>query len=244
MFDARRYLQEIVTPTVDDYAANVRSVRHGFLACLVTFHTLDYLAKGTHKDTMRTQMRKECPSFREIDGIAHALKHTAAAGNLRPEHVIERPPAVWDEAVWDLSRWDDEVGGVTLSSKTDLDLLKELNLALAYLWGKLPAVEDAWIAFIQAWAARDTRIASVHLFGSRAKGSHNANSDLDLAVLLTGEDITDRDDYAIRMAAKWKTELAALPVKVHLQWAKPESDATVWPAVLDHGQLWYRAPNT
>jgi hypothetical protein len=42
--DFVRFLTEIVDPTVKEFEDNPGSVRHAFLACLVTLHSLDYLA--------------------------------------------------------------------------------------------------------------------------------------------------------------------------------------------------------
>jgi predicted nucleotidyltransferase len=197
---------------------------------------LDYLATGKDKDLLRTQMQKECSSFKIIDRIAHALKHKASAGNMKVEDVVERPPANWGEAVWGISRWGDGVGGVTLNSNPEIDLLNELNATLSHLGNQLPALEDSWIKSIQLFASKDARIAKVFVFGSRAKGTHRYDSDLDIAVQLTGTDPSERDTYAICKSEKWRKELGAvLPIKLDLQWANPETDKTVWPAVLNHG---------
>jgi len=42
--DLERYLGEVVEPTIKDLEANRTSVRHAFLACVVTFHAVDDLA--------------------------------------------------------------------------------------------------------------------------------------------------------------------------------------------------------
>jgi hypothetical protein len=41
MEDLRRYLEEIVEPTVKDFAEHPASVRHAFLACVATYHAVD-----------------------------------------------------------------------------------------------------------------------------------------------------------------------------------------------------------
>jgi predicted nucleotidyltransferase len=234
--NARNYLYQIVAPTIADYAQNVRSVRHAFLACVATFHTIDYFAKGREKNSLRTHMRKECTSFRLIDRIAHAFKHTESSDNLKVQDVVERPPAFWGTATWNLSRWGDAFGGVTLAKKPDIDLLDELNVVLTYLRSRLPPVEDEWIKAIQLWATNDPRINSVYIFGSRATGQHHHNSDLDLAVQLTGNNVAERDTYTICKAEEWRTKLSSLlPVKVDLQWINSETDTIVWPAVSKHG---------
>src|SRR5712691_4497483 len=44
MEDLRQYLNDFVEPTIADFENNPASVRHAFLACVVTFHSADYLA--------------------------------------------------------------------------------------------------------------------------------------------------------------------------------------------------------
>jgi hypothetical protein len=75
-----------------------------------------------------------------VDRIAHALKHvqtghpqSAHHQPLKVEDVIERPPAIWDNAVWDLSRWGDAVGGVTIKNDHERDLLEIVKLAAEFL---------------------------------------------------------------------------------------------------------------
>jgi hypothetical protein len=43
MEDIARYLDEFVDPTIKDFQGNPTSIRHAFLACVVTFHAIDYL---------------------------------------------------------------------------------------------------------------------------------------------------------------------------------------------------------
>jgi len=38
------YLNEIVDPTIKDFEEHPTSVRQDFLACVATYHTIDYLA--------------------------------------------------------------------------------------------------------------------------------------------------------------------------------------------------------
>jgi hypothetical protein len=45
--DLKRYLEEIVEPTVKDFEEHPTSVRHTFLACVAVFHGVDYVAYGT-----------------------------------------------------------------------------------------------------------------------------------------------------------------------------------------------------
>jgi hypothetical protein len=138
--DAARYLAEIVIPTVQEYADDPRSVRRGFLACVATFHIIDYMAKGEHKDVLRQRFKRECPSYKEIDRIAHAFKHAAYGLKLKAGDVVERPPFAWRVGRLNLSRWRDTSGGVTLLGKTQFDLLVALNATVAYLQDAIQGV--------------------------------------------------------------------------------------------------------
>jgi hypothetical protein len=82
-----------------------------FLACAATFHLIDYLDR-----TQRDKYRRESPPFAAVD----------------------RPGAIWGEAVWDLSRWEDSVGGVTVAGEHDRDLQVDVKEAAAFLRSKVP----------------------------------------------------------------------------------------------------------
>lgn len=138
--DAKTYLEEVVAPTILEYTNDVTSVRRGFLACVATFHTVDYLAAPNRPGNLRKQLRDGSPSFALIDEIAHAFKHVVSSKTgLGVQAVISRPPMIWGQAKWDLSRWDDEQGGVTLDDDREIDLLAELNSAHEFLNGRVAA---------------------------------------------------------------------------------------------------------
>ena len=52
------YMREIVAPTIEDLAATPSSRRHAFIACVVTFHALDYLAGTRRKAVLRAEYRR------------------------------------------------------------------------------------------------------------------------------------------------------------------------------------------
>ena len=143
--DARRYLEEIVAPTIAEYEAEPTSVRRAFLACVAAFHTVDHLAHPASGRSLRQKFNRESSDFKLIDSIAHAFKHVSV-GAAAPDHakglsadeVISRPPGFWDVAVWDLSRWDDPAGGVTLARANEVDLLTALRSTLAFLRSAAP----------------------------------------------------------------------------------------------------------
>ena len=66
------------------------------------------------------------------------------------------------------------------------------------------------------WAQRNKRVREVWLLGSRARGTANPNSDIDLAVTFTSH--PNWLPIYLAFADKWQTEIAALTnTKVSLQ---------------------------
>lgn len=136
--DAATYLATIVEPTIAEFEAEPTSVRRAFLACVVTFHTIDRLAWPKRSRGLRAKLRETSRDFAVVDDVAHAMKHVVArkgapSGSLQDQSIIARPPARWNEAVWDLSRWDDATGGVTLSDRRGIDLLAVIEGAVSTL---------------------------------------------------------------------------------------------------------------
>lgn len=86
------------------------------------------------------------------------------------------------------------------------------------------------------WAGRTPLVTSIYLFGSRAKGTARADSDIDLAFQTQANAGETPYTVAFFNKEKWKQELEALlPWPVDLQYADPGEDEIVWPAVQDHG---------
>jgi hypothetical protein len=145
MEDLVRYLDEIVEPTIADFEQNPTSVRHAFLACVATFHSIDYLAYPRKPQPLRQLFRRQSTDFALVDRVAHAFKHVASGNptgeRLVSAEVISRPPAVWGSAVWDLSKWDDPTGGVTLDSDRGVDLLGAIKRTVDFLRKKTLDVE-------------------------------------------------------------------------------------------------------
>jgi hypothetical protein len=129
MEDMAQYLDTIVEPTIIDFESNPTSVRHAFLACVATFHAIDYLAyPNKTKATLRQKFGKQSPDFLLTDHLAHAFKHVVVgrhdAPHLKAQEVISRPPAFWG---------DDSVGGVTLDKDRKVDLLVAIRRTVAFL---------------------------------------------------------------------------------------------------------------
>ena len=139
--DAQQYMDEIVDPTITEFETNPASRRHAFLACAVTFHTIDYLVHPKSSGNCRKSFREESADFALVDRVAHAFKHVQSMSPnqtpLKVENVLKRPPAVCGEMVAGLSRCGDASGGVTLSGNLDLDLLPVVKSAAEFLRGKI-----------------------------------------------------------------------------------------------------------
>jgi hypothetical protein len=135
---AMRYMTDIVEPTINDFAANPRSVRHAFLACVVTFHCIDYLAATK----LRKKFRDESPEFYKIDRVAHAFKHVETRGesqrdpSTKATDVVTRPAAIPGVMRPGLSRPGDSEGGVTILTDTDVDLLQTVKRTAQFLRSK------------------------------------------------------------------------------------------------------------
>lgn len=104
----------------------------------------------------------------------------------------------------------------------------------------IQAIPQTWRATIATWAASEPLIVAAYVFGSRAKGSHHAASDLDIALELAGADPQEQFTNWICEGERWKRDLSQhLPVDLDLN-AINEGDETVGPAVSDHGICIYR----
>jgi hypothetical protein len=138
--DIERYFAEIVDPTITDFEKNPTSARHAFLACVVTFHCIDFLALRH----LRQKFQKHS-EFAIVDRVAHAAKHVKTGHPKNPHNqpltavnVVARPPAVAGVMVPGLSRPGDAVGGVTIWSEAALDLLAIVKRAAEFLRGHIP----------------------------------------------------------------------------------------------------------
>jgi len=129
--DANRFITEIVEPTISDFEANPASVRHAFLACVATFHSIDYLTHPKKPAGRRSQWWIALRiAFKHVQSGHDKSAHLQP---LKAGDVIERPPAKWGKAVWDLSRWDDAIGGVTIKNEHGRDLLEIVKRAAEFV---------------------------------------------------------------------------------------------------------------
>jgi hypothetical protein len=141
--DAHYYTSQIVDPTIADFESQPKSVRHAFLACVVTFHWIDYLTQPNASANLRRQFREESPGFALIDRVAHAFKHVESGHPQSPNNsplmvddITERPLAAWREAIWGKSRWGDSMGGVEIANEAHNDLLNIVKRAAEFLHSK------------------------------------------------------------------------------------------------------------
>ena len=141
MADLGQYLVEFVEPTVTDFANHPRSVRHAFLACVVVFHSVDYLAFPRKPQSIRQALGKESAAFKLVDDIAHAFKHVRIGDPTSPRlivsEVIGRPPGAAGIMAAGISRVGDPTGGVTLFRDLDVDVLRVVAEAVNCLRSKV-----------------------------------------------------------------------------------------------------------
>ena len=121
------YVDEIVLPTVRDFAASRRSRRLAYLSCMVVFHIKDHLGKARAHQIEMTVRTTAAEAFNVVRAVCNGTKHVT----IDQTHVVtfragddrDRPPMIWGEWEWDLSRWGDELGGrevLTVNGPVDL----------------------------------------------------------------------------------------------------------------------------
>jgi len=101
-------------------------------------------------------------------------------------------------------------------------------------------ITEADRAAIVEWAAQRSEIAEVWLYGSRARGDHREDSDIDLAIVMKGG---NPDARFLRWPDKPEVWAAALQLSrpVDPEWYDPDADLNIGPSVRRDGILLYRA---
>jgi hypothetical protein len=85
------YMRDIMQPTIKELIQNRTSKRHAFLACVVTYHMIDYLCGKRRKAVLRGEYRLQSAAFAAVDRITHG-RAEAQSGRVRsPSRVAERP---------------------------------------------------------------------------------------------------------------------------------------------------------
>ena len=142
--DADAYLDEYVDPTVVEFGEEPASRRRAFIACVVVFHTVDYLAMrpgSPNSQNLRNRLREKNSSFAIVERAAHAFKHTKTGHEnapvkkpLRVEDVISRPAMRFGVGQFGVSQFGDGVGGVQIwKERGRPDLLFVVREAVAFL---------------------------------------------------------------------------------------------------------------
>ncbi|HHA2633797.1 nucleotidyltransferase domain-containing protein [Stenotrophomonas maltophilia] len=101
-------------------------------------------------------------------------------------------------------------------------------------------------AVLLKWARQEPIIAKIHLFGSRLRGDHRLDSDIDIAVELDlsaapGVDFSDGFATFSRYSEHWEAELAQrLPIPVDLEFYHGPEETPILHAGLERsGKLIY-----
>ena len=106
---AREFADEIVAPTVQDFMATPDH-RHGYLACLVSYHLGDYLG-GTIRAAAAQALGLP---FQALERMCNAAKHREATRGSSPPMQAgsdtERSVSGFDESVWEELRFEDRGG--------------------------------------------------------------------------------------------------------------------------------------
>ena len=94
---------------------------------------------------------------------------------------------------------------------------------------------ETWTDAICRLGDSEPLIKEIWVFGSRAKQTNRAKSDLDLAFIVAGRDNDEAFSNWCFEGQAWEARLAEhIPVKLHLQ-PTFSDDGIVMPAVRDHG---------
>jgi predicted nucleotidyltransferase len=91
---------------------------------------------------------------------------------------------------------------------------------------------------VAEWAASEPLVEAAYLFGSRAKGFNRPDSDLDVALKVSGDD-EGFTNWISEASGLRKSLGNLLPVPVDLQMMH-SLDAKVTPAVREHGTLVFK----
>jgi hypothetical protein len=140
MEDMLRYLDEFVTPTIKDFEDEPTSTRLAFLACVATFHSVDYFAfdqsaqsrrAGTVGNIKKT-FGEESEDFKIVDDVAHAFKHVVSSG--RPEERLRSQDVTIRRGAFssDFSP-DFDISRVTIAGRPEINLLATVKRAVEFL---------------------------------------------------------------------------------------------------------------
>ena len=109
------YITEVVLPTVDEYLAARGDVRRAVLACIVSWHTRDYLKQALRLGLADVDEKMDglCKfSYDVVEGIANGSKHfrntkgdfhyTPGDEKHVPAFAFDVPGAGWNQGRWEV----------------------------------------------------------------------------------------------------------------------------------------------
>ena len=132
----REYLEAFVEPTIADFEKNPASVRHAFVACVVTFHSVDYFAHPRNSAPLRDLWKRQSEEFAIVDDVAHAFKHVKIGNpespKLRAKEVLAVRGAFSSPGFSGF-----QVGRVTLKSDPSVNVLAVVKEAAAFVRRRL-----------------------------------------------------------------------------------------------------------
>ena len=85
------YMRDILQPTIKELVQNRTSKRHAFLACVVTYHMIDYLCGKRRKAVLRGEYRLQSPAFAAVDRIANGRAEAQSGRAPLPSRAGETP---------------------------------------------------------------------------------------------------------------------------------------------------------
>ena len=103
----------------------------------------------------------------------------------------------------------------------------------------MTGIESSVADSIARWAVENPEVRRVWVFGSRAKGTHRPDSDIDVAVEL--EPVGDSEETLTRWIARcdlWGSQLQSrMTPKVDLEWFDPDGSTPSIESRLNEGKV-------
>jgi hypothetical protein len=132
MLALTRYLDDIVEPTFEDFKRNPSSLRHAYLACLVTYHAIDRVTYPKNPGNLRKKWKQASVQFAVVDMIAHKVKHVVSDDEKhRPTSGIPLPSIIFGfptHIAWSPNPSGPNQGGIDIHN-----LLYVIRDAIAFL---------------------------------------------------------------------------------------------------------------
>jgi len=129
------FASEIVIPTVKDALVDRGNRRRVYVAGIVTYHLVDYIASevGITKPAVCDALRGVCkPAFDVVQGMCHGTKHAGNAHGFRflpgqdrdvPVFAFDVPGAGWGQGRWDVPGLSVERNGTELFLDTCIQVV-------------------------------------------------------------------------------------------------------------------------